>query len=599
MFGRLAEHATLASASAEMTTISRRLASAYPASNRDIGARVQTFNDYFIGQDTRLVLLALLGAVGFVLLIACANVVNLLLARAVLRAREVSIRAALGAGRWRVVRQLLVESVLLSLVGGVLGSVLGIWGVGLFQRTIIPDERAAYLSFPLDYRVLVYLVAITISTGILAGMAPALRLSRLDINESLKQGGRGAGLGRSRRQLSAALITVEVALAFVLLVGAGLMIRSFLKMARTPVGAQTDHVMSMDVLLRPTRYPTEASQLSFYDQLLARLEGLPGVARAGMASNLPGDGWTDFYYEREGAPVDPRRLPETGGVIVSPGYFALLGIRPVRGRVFTDQDGVNGSPVVVMNLSFAKASWPGQNPIGKRLRLATRNSRAPSRSAAAVQPWMTVVGVIPDIVQNDESQGLHDPLLYLPYRQLPQREMVLAARTLISPALLSNDFRRAVQALDGDLPVTDLRTLDELLWQRTWKWRVYGSMFSIFAAMALLLASVGLYSVIAHTMNQRIQEIGVRMALGATRADILQMVMGGALRQILMGLAGGLSVSFALTQVLDSMLVGVRPFDPVTLATVGLVLGASGMLGSTFPALRATRIDPAVALRHE
>jgi putative ABC transport system permease protein len=599
MFGRLADGAAIAPARAQITAIARRLETQYPATNRDLGARVQSFNDYFIGQDTRLVLLALLGAVGFVLLIACANVVNLLLSRAVLRAREVSVRVALGAGRWRVVRQLLVESTLLCLAGGAPGALLGFWGVRLFQQTILPDERAAYLTFPLDFHVLAYLAAITAGTGILAGLAPALRLSRIDLNECLKEGGRGSGMGREGRRLTTALITFEVALAFVLLVGAGLMIRSFLNMARTPVGAQTDHLMSMDILLRPTRYPAALSQVAFYDQLLERLQALPGVVRAGMASNLPGDGWTDFQYEREGAPlVDPRRRPETGGVIVSPGYFAMLGIRIVRGRSFTDRDGGNGPPVLVVNQSFAKAAWPGEDPIGKRLRLATRGSRDRSASPAD-QPWLTVIGLIGDIVQNDEGQGLHDPLLYLPYRQMPQREMVLAARTVEPPGGLANEFRRAVQTLDPDLPVTDLRTLDQLLWQRTWKWRVYGAMFSLFAGMALLLASVGLYSVIAHSMNQRIQEIGVRMALGATRADILRMVLRSGLRQVLIGLAVGLAGSVALAQLLDSMLVGVSPADPSTLAAVALVLAMAGISGSTVPALRATRIDPATALRHE
>jgi putative ABC transport system permease protein len=252
------------------------------------------------------------------------------------------------------------ESVLLCLGGGGVGSVLGIWGVRFFQQTILPDERASYLSFPLDYRALAYLAAITIGTGILAGLAPALRLFRVDINECVKGGGRATG--RVGRRLTTALITFEVALAFVLLVGAGLMIRSFLKMAHTPIGAQTDHWMSMDILLRPNRYPTPESQIAFYDQLLARLAVLPGVVRTGMASNLPGDAWTDFNYEREGAPpVDPRRPKQTGGVIVSPGYFAMLGVRPVRGRGFTDRDGVSGFPVVVVNQSFAKAAWTGQH----------------------------------------------------------------------------------------------------------------------------------------------------------------------------------------------------------------------------------------------
>lgn len=599
IFGRLADGANASAARSEVTAIARRLEAEYPDSNRDIGGRVQNFNDYFFGQDTRLVLLALLGAVGFVLLIACANVVNLLLARAVLRVREVSIRAALGAGRWRVIRQLLAESLLLCLGGGVVGSALGIWGVRFFQQTILPDERASYLSFPLDYRVLAYLAAITIGTGILAGLAPALRLSRVDVNECLKEGGRGTGTGRGGRRLTTTLITFEVALAFVLLVGAGLMIRSFLKMAHTPIGAQTDHLMSMDILLRPNRYPTPESQVAFYDQLLARLAVLPGVVRTGMASNLPGDGWTDFNYEREGAPpADPRRPQQTGGVIVSPGYFAMLSIRPVRGRVFTDRDGVNVPPVVVINQSFARTAWPGQDPIGKRLRLVQRSSRQPTGSTAT-QPWLTVVGLIPDVVQSDESQGLQDPLLYLPYRELPQREMVLGARTVVPPELLANEFRRAVQALDPDLPVTDLRSLDQLLWERTWKWRVYGSMFSLFAGMALLLASVGLYSVVAHSMNQRIQEIGVRMALGATPPNILQMVLRSGLQQVFVGLAVGFAVSLAMTQALDSMLVGVNAADPITLLAVGSVLALAGTLGSTIPALRATHIDPAVALRHE
>ncbi|MDE3194870.1 MAG: ABC transporter permease [Acidobacteriota bacterium] len=594
MFGRPAGHVTPSMARAEMTTIAHGLESQYPVTNKDIGVRVESFNDYFIGKDTRLILLALLGAVGFVLLIACGNVVSLLLGRAVVRSREVCIRAALGAGRWRIVRQLLLESLILAAAGGLLGSVLGIWGVRIFDRQIIPDERASYMNFTMDYRVLAYLVAITIGAGILAGLVPALKLSRLEVAESMKDGGH-TSIGRKGRKLQASLIALEMALCFVLLVGAGLMIRSFLNMARTPIGAETDHLMSMDILLRPARYPTEVSQLSFYSQLLSRVQSLPGVVRVGMASNLPGDGWTDLYYELDGAPpADPRRAPKTGGVIVSPTYFSLLGVRLVRGRFFTDEDGVRGLPAVIVNRAFAEKSWPGQDAMGKRLRIIVRNS-----AVKITQPWLTVTGIAPDIVQNDESQGLHDPLLYLPYREMPQREMVIAARTAIPPELLANDLRRAVQGLDGDLPVTDLRTLDQLLRERTWRWRVYGGMFSIFACLAFLLASVGLYSVIAHSTHQRIQEIGIRMAVGATRADILRMVIAGGVRQVLIGLAAGLAGSFGLTQMLDEMLVGVSAADPVTLVTVGLGLVMAGGLGAAIPAVRATRVNPAAALRHE
>jgi len=599
MFGRLAQGASLESARVEMTTLAGRLAAQYPATNKDIGAEVETYNDYFTDSDMKLVLLALLGAVGFVLLIACANVANLLLARAVSRGREISLRTALGAGRWCVIRQLLVESILLSAAGGVLGTLGGMWGVRVFETTLIPEDTPAYLTFAMDYRVLAYLAAITIGTGILFGLAPALRLSKLDINAVLKDGGHGAGTSSSSRHLSSLLVVTEIALAFVLLVGAGLMIRSFLKMARTPIGARTDHLMSMDIMLRAKRYPTEASQISFHQQLSTRLEALPGVEKVAIASNLPGDGWMDFNYELEGAPRVDLRQPHTGAVIVSPTYFPVLEIRPRRGRVFSESDGVAGVPVVIVNGSFARMSWPGRDALGKRLRLVMRSSDATARPGLGPRPWVTVVGVVPDVVQSDTSQGAHDPLIYLPYRQLPQRDMVVAARTLVPPDSLSNAFRREVQALDGELPVTDLRTLDAMLWERTRSWRIYGGMFSVFASMALLLASIGLYAVMAHSVSQRTQEIGVRMALGASRRSILGMVFFHAMRQLVIGLVAGLAASFGLTRILSALLVGVTPADPLTFLTVALVLTLAAVVGTAIPARRAIRVDPMAALRYQ
>jgi len=601
MFGRLAPDASLESATAEITSVAHRLESQYPATNKEVGALVETYTDYFNDSDMNLILLALLGAVGFVLLIACANVANLLLARAVSRTREISIRTALGAGRWRIIRQLLVESVVLSSIGGVLGSAAGVGGVRFFQATLIAEDTPAYLHFGVDYRVLAYLAAITVGTGILFGLAPALRLSRLDINLVLKDGGHGASTGSRARHLSSLLVVTEMALAFVLLVGAGLMIRSFLKMSHTPMGVRTDHLMSMDILLRPRKYPTEPAQISFYQQLKARLEALPGVQMVGMASNLPGDGWTDSTYELEGAPpVDPRKQPHVGAVIVNPTYFPVLEIRPRRGRIFSETDGVSGVPVVIVNETFARMSWPGDQDaaLGKRVRLSIRSSSAAPGPAS--QSWLTVVGVIPDIVQSDTNQGAHDPLIYVPYRQLPQREMVLAARTHVPPESLSNAFRREVQSVDGDLPVTDLRTLDRLLWERTRSWRVYGTMFSIFAAMALLLASVGLYAVIAHSVGQRTQEIGIRMAMGASAPSIMAMVFAQGMRQLLIGLAIGLAASFALTRILAALVVvQVKPADPVTYLTVALVLILAGAIGSAIPACRAIKVDPIVALRYQ
>ncbi|HKV26770.1 MAG TPA: ABC transporter permease, partial [Candidatus Acidoferrales bacterium] len=600
VFGRLAPGASLASARAELTTLARDLESAYPVTNKKIGVQVETYNDYFTSRDTRLIYLALLGAVAFVLLIACANVANLLLARATGRVREVSIRVALGARRARVIRQLLVESLILATHGGVLGSLLGFWGVRLFRETIIPGDAPAYLAFSIDYRVFAYLLAVTVLTGILFGLAPALRLSRLDINTTLKEGGPGAGRNLRARFLSTVLVVGQIALAFVLLVGAGLMIRSFLNMTRTPIGANTNNILSMDIILRPAKYPTPQTQISFHEQLKARLLALPGIESVAMASNFPGDGWTDFVYELEGSPaVDPRKLPRVGGVIVSPSYFQVLDIRSVRGRVFTDLDGVSGVPVVVANKSFATISWPNEEPLGKRLRLIMPPLSTPNAPASVPQAWLTVVGIVPDIVQSDSSEGAHDPLIYIPYRQLPQREMVVGARTIVPPGTLSNAFRREVLTTDPELPVTDLRTLDALLRERAWPWRIYGSMFSIFAAIAFLLASVGLYAVIAHSVSQRTQEIGIRMALGASPRGILLMVLRQGVLQLLIGLVLGLAASLGLTQALGDMLIGVKPFDPLTFLSLALVLSLAALLGCAIPARRAMRVDPMVALRHE
>ncbi len=595
VFGRLAPNARLAAARAEIAAVALRLETQYPATNRDIGANVQTWNDYFNDSDTRVVFFALLGAVGFVLLIACANIANLLLARAAGRLREISIRAALGAGRWRVIRQLLVESVILATAGGVPGIVAGLWSIRFFRGTLIPEDTPSFMTFAPDFRVIAFLAAITVGAGILFGLAPALGLSRSDISGSLT--GSGAGWTRAGRtgRASSWLVVAEMALSFVLLAGAGLMVRSFLNMAYTPMGVRVDHLMSMDLLLRPSKYPSDASRIAFHERLTARLARLPGVEGVAMASNLPGDGWTDFNFEPEGDLMDARRPRRTGAVIVSPSYFAVMEVHPRRGRAFLDSDRAGGIPVAIVNESFARTAWPGRDALGKRLRLV----RSTPGAASAMEPWRLVVGIVPDIVQSDTTQGAHDPLIYLPYSQLPQREMVIAARTLVPPETLGNAFRRQVQALDPDLPVTDLRTLDRILWERTRSWRVYGSMFSIFAGIALIMGAVGLYAVVAHSVSQRTQEIGVRIAMGAPARRLFTMVFAQGMRQLLLGLVLGLAASFALTRVLASQLIGVAPADPATLTIVALILTAAGLTGSLVPALRAIHVDPTEALRRQ
>ncbi|MGH9542256.1 MAG: ABC transporter permease [Terriglobales bacterium] len=595
VFGRLAPGAAAGAAGAELDVLARDLAAAYPGSDQGLGLRAESYSEHFTNGDTVTTYLALLGAVFFVLLIACANVANLLLARASGRAREISTRIALGAGSRRIIRQLLTESLCLAALGGGLGTLLGLWGARAFRAELIPGDALSYSTFALGGRVIAYLAGVTILTSILFGLAPALRLARLDVSQALKEAGQGLGLNLRARSVSGLLIVGEIALAFVLLVGAGLMVRSFLNMTRTPIGADTHNMLSMDTILRASKYPSRESVIAFYARLRARVAALPGVEAVTMASNFPGDGWTDFDFQLEPG----ARVARVGGVVVSPSYFSVLGIRPIRGRGFGPLDGVSGAPTVVVNLTFATRAWGPADPVGRRLRLEMPSVNAANAPPSAPQDWLTVIGVVPDIVQSDSSEGAHDPLVYLPFRELPIREMVIGARTSAPPDNLAAAFRRAVQGADSDLPVTDLRSLDALLRERAWPWRVYGLMFVVFAALALLLACVGIYAVTAHVASARTREIGLRMALGAPPGRILGMVFARGARLLLAGVGLGLLASAGLAQALRTLLIGIAPTDPLTLATVGSVLLAAGALGCLIPAWRAMRADPMAALRQE
>src|SRR5579871_943342 len=590
MFGRLAPGATLMNARAEAETIASRLANQYPDTNKNRGVLVQTYNKMAIRNKIASVFLLMLAAVGFVLLIACANVANLMLARAVVRAREISIRAALGASRWRVIRQLLIESTMLSAAGGVLGWLFAIWGTRAFDLAVIPTGKPAWIDFSLDYRVMLYLAAISIGTGILFGLLPALRLSKLDVSSSLKEGGRGSSGGRQGRYLSGVLVVTEMALAVVLLTGAGLMLRSFLNAYATPVGVNTANILTMRVDLPDVRYSRPEQQAAFYLQLKTRLEQLPGVEVAALASNMPGDGSSNLSSEPETtAPIDPQQRPK-GGLLISPEYFRAMQVQLIAGRTFTDADGSTGVPSVIVNQAFANRYWPQQNALGKRLRLVAKTP----------QPWLTVVGVAPDILQNNEANMVHrDPLIYLPFRQQPRTQMFAAARTHVPPATLGDSFRRAVQEIDQDLPARDLMTLQSRIEMRSWILGVFGSMFAIFGGIAFLLASVGLYAVIAHSVSQRTQEIGVRLAMGAKARDVLRMIFTQGMRQLTIGLAIGLLAALAVTRALNDLLVGVSPSDPATYVMVALALVTAGALGCAIPARRAVRVDPAITLRHE
>jgi putative ABC transport system permease protein len=597
LFGKLADDESPSAAQAELSTIAWRLAHDYPQTNKGTGAAIRSFNQFALRDKLRSMFLAMLGAVAFVLLIACANAANLMLGRAVGRAREISIRVALGAGRWRVVRQLLMESVMLASAAGALGWFIAIGGARIFGRAIANTGPPPWLDFSMDYRVLAYICAISMASGILFGLAPALRLSRLDVNAALKDGGRSAGTGLRGSFLSGFLVTVEMALAVVLLAGAGLMIRGFLATAAQPIGVDTRNILTMSVGLPSSAYPGAREQAAFFDRLEKQAAAIPGTRMATLASSVPDSQPLNYAYQLEGAaPVEQRAVPHVDGVVVGDQYFAALRTGVMRGRDFTEGDRAGDAPVVIVNQLCAARLWPGENPIGKRLRLGH-----PIREQAlnlAEQPWVTVVGIAPNILQSDTGM---EPLVYRLYRQEPQWSMTVMVSAGVRAETLGDSLRRALQSVDAELPAARaVETLDDSIDQNRWPLRVFGALFTVFAAVALALASIGLYAVMAQTVTRRRHEIGLRLAVGAGKSGILRLVFAKGLRQLAIGLAIGLPAAFLLTRVLKGAMELPVPGDnTATLAGAATALLATGILGCVVPALRAIRVDPAITLRHE
>ena len=599
VFGRLADGVSIETARAEMATIGRQLENAYPETEKGFPPVVTRFDEFFIGSNATVIYQAMWGAVGFVLLIACANLANLLLARAIGRARETSVRMALGAGRWRIVRQFLIESLLLSAAGGFVGWWMARWGVRAYTvfatgSGLSPDISGTWfdnvLDYSLDYRVFWYLVAISIGTGLLFGLAPARRLSSLDVNAALKDGGRGASGGKSRH-LSALLVTAEMALAVVLLSGAGVMIRSFWNVYRADVGFTSGNVVVALLSLPPDRYPTGDAQTAFFDGLAARVATIPGVESVSIGA-LPAGGAQQIPYEMEGAaPVDDQRRPRLWGSTIGSGYFGTLGIALLSGRDFNDADRPSALPVAIVNERFARRHWPGQDPLGKRLRLV--RGRTPGA-------WLTVVGVASNVAQNGPLLPDANALVYLPYQQGPRPSSWIVARTRVPPGSVSAAIRSEVRVMDSTLPIPlGPFSLADRLAERYRYRAITGVLFLICAAVALLLASVGLYAVVAHSVSRRTQEIGIRLAIGATARDILALVFSQGMQPLAAGLAIGLAASYAVNRALEAQLVQVSPADPVALAGASVVLAVAAALGCWIPARRAMQVDPVVALRHE
>jgi predicted permease len=595
--GRLRSDVSAAQARTELSGIAARLAAEYPDTNKDIGAQMQTFNERYNGGPIRTVFLALQGAVGFVLLIACANVANLQLSRSIHRAREIAVRVALGATRWRIVRQLLVESVLLGFLGGALGLLIAVGGVRMFDAAVADVGKPYWIQFTMDYVVFGFLGTVCVLTGILFGTLPALQVSKTNVNEILKEGGRGNAGSRRAGWLSSTMVVVELALTLVLLVGAGLMVRSFVALYTVDLGLQTEQMMTMRMGLSGTKYPNPEKRLAFLDQLSPKLASIPGMEAVGIATGVPGFGSGPRRLEVEGRPAPAKweDRPEVGTTIVSPGFFHATGIEIVRGRPFTENDGTPGSETLIVDQEFAATHFAGEDPIGRRVKF-------PPREVAPKDPpvqWRTIVGVSRTVkdLPNPGAPRIFGSA-YVPYRQEPPTFPVLLVRSRLDPAAVMNAVRREVQLVDPDQPVLSVQTIDQMMAQATWPYRVFGSLFAIFALIALVLSAVGLYAVMAYSVTQRTNEIGVRMALGADRRRVSWLVLRRGLTQLAIGLTLGIAGALALSTVLTELLAsGVRPRDPVTFVSITALLTAVALAACLIPAHRATRVDPLVALR--
>lgn len=589
--GRLADGVTFEQARAEMAAIGRRLAAEHPDTNRDYLPAVRDFTEFFIGPNEKLVYASMWGAVTFVLLIVCVNLANLMLARATDQSREIAVRIALGAGPWRVVRQLMLESLMISAVGALTGWWIAKWAVYLGAAA----ERGPGLSpwrvldYAMDYRVLAYVVATTIGTAILFGLAPARQLWKLNVNASLKDGARGMSGGASAKRLVAILLTGGVALAVVLLASAGLMMRGWFGIASTDAGVVTARVLTGLIQPPPDRYASVEARAQFFDRLESRVETLPGVESVAFANVLPTWGARRVGYETPEEPAgDDRSRLTAGTVVVSPGYFATLGAAVLSGRDFADMDDASAPPVALVNELFATRHWPGESAVGKRVRVFDGSEAA---------GWLTVVGVVSNVVQTDATRQSLDPLVYLPHRQAPRAGLWVLARTRTAPMSLAGPLRQEIGALDSDLPLRlGPFTLEERMQEVYWNSELYAWLFMIFAAMALLLAAFGLYSTAAYSVSRDVQEIGIRVAMGATARDVTVLVLKWGLRPLAIGLAIGLALSLGATRLLGSMVPTVSPADPVVYLGAATVLVLAALLGCWLPARSALRVNPVVVL---
>jgi putative ABC transport system permease protein len=583
---RLKQNVSLDQAQAEMSTISSRLEQQYPEENSGWGARVIPLREDLVG-NIRLALLVLFSAVGFVLLIACANVANLMLARGANRRKEMAVRVALGAGRARLVRQLLTESVLLAVTGGLLGLLLAVWGSKMLVKLgSLPNAG----EIGIDTSALGFTLLVSFAAGIIIGIVPALQFTRTNISETLKQGAGRTGGSPIKQHTRKALVISEVALSLVLLIGAGLMIRSFWKLQNVNPGFDTSNALTMSVVLTPSRYSEPHQMLAFFDRALEQIRAVPGVVSVGTTTTIPlAGGGSTQPFTVEGRPAGTiAEQPMAQTRYISPDYFRAIGIPLRQGRFFSDYDRDKSVPVVIISEAMARRFWPGENPIGKRL----------TPSFHSEQGAREIVGIVGDV----KSSGLEvdsAAMMYLPFRQSPRPFLSFVVRTASNPESLIQPVSRAIYSIDKDQALTDVQTLDQVLVASLSGRRFNMTLLLTFAGVALLLAAVGVYGVMNYTVTLRRRELGIRMALGAKATDVLRLVLRQGLTLTLIGVGAGLISAYALTRLMATLLYGVTATDYLTFITVPAVLIAVGLLASYVPARRATKVNPTIALRTE